>query len=197
MRKVIVLIVLLLLGAVPVAAGGGRTVMDTHFEFDVDFSGPVDYCDFPLLTALHEHHSFNAQYKDLPEGLTPDNPTAVAYQIFGQHFIDFREIITNPSNGRVLEARGATRLIRRDWDTSNLTFGPNGEWNGTITAVDHVSGSIVITVPGQGTVFLNAGHVRLYHTSFYVDDVRVARLDIPFFASGPYRDQFCPYLAGN
>ena len=80
---------------------------------------------------------------------------------------------------------------------SGVTIGPDGKWNGFFTATDTEAASIVATAPATGTVILIAGLVRSSHTSIFVDDVRVGRIDIPFFSSGPFQDDLCAYLGGG
>jgi hypothetical protein len=166
-----------------------------RFTVDVPYDGPVSYCGFPLVSEGNARHTSVFRFADLPDDLPPLSDEAVFYQVEGKHFTDFAEVVTNPANGRTLEYTGTSLLIRTDFDTSNLTLGPNGKLNGYLIATDHTTASQRAHAP-NGLAYQIAGTERSVHVSFIVDGVRVGRLDIPYFTHGHLTDELCSYLAG-
>ncbi len=194
MRRVLALLVLTLLVSPAAAAAGGSEIVFHTAEFSYDDLVP-GICEFPIRFVGTQEHWQKLQYRNLPDGLGTDEPGAEVYQVAGWHFTSTRETISNPANGRSVDLHSEDQLMRRDFDF-HFTYDALGQPTGYFTATDHNSYSYTATARGGPPVFKYAGHERRSHTSFFVDGVRVGRIDDPFFTNGVYRDSLCEYLAG-
>ena len=122
--------------------------------------------------------------------LAPTNFTSTVWWYYDsdENPVRYREHVTNQTqtwsaNGRVLTATGGGYL---------------NEWNASDPFVSVFSGKPpVITVPGEGVVFLDAGRVELNVLLFEVMVIG-GRHDLYLgpFIGAPYPEPFCDYLAG-